>query len=173
MKPGGQLPDVGPAVAQLAQCDEERHRVQDPAVGGPGHWERQWLRAAHSGECLELHGRLALELIGEGAPRHAPGAAGGSPGQSPGPRAPRLAGREVAAGHARVAQLADSRVGREIGLEELRAPDVAVVTVAGAVERDPDDALGDAVFGEHRGDVRVMMLDGNDPLEPKVARYAG
>ena len=47
--------------------------------------------------------------------------------------------------------------------EELAAPDRAVVAVAGAVEADADHALVPcAALGEHRRDVRAMMLHGRD-----------
>ncbi|HJZ72553.1 MAG TPA: hypothetical protein VKE51_12500 [Vicinamibacterales bacterium] len=47
--------------------------------------------------------------------------------------------------------------------EEFAAPDRAVVSVAGAVERDAEGAPREGpAFGQHAGHVRAMMLDRND-----------
>ena len=46
----------------------------------------------------------------------------------------------------------------EVDVEELATPQRAVAPVAEAVEGDPEDALGAAVLGEARGDVRVVVL---------------
>ncbi len=50
----------------------------------------------------------------------------------------------------------------EAARQDFAAPDAAVIAVAGAVEADADDAcVPGGVLGEHRGDVRAMMLHGD------------
>ena len=45
-----------------------------------------------------------------------------------------------------------------VGDEDLTSPNGAVGPVSGAVERESDHAVGDAVLGHHRCDVRMVML---------------
>jgi hypothetical protein len=57
-----------------------------------------------------------------------------------------------------------------VGDQHLATPHGAVGAVAGAVERHPDDLLvrTDAVFGEHRRDVGVVVLDPADRPSRRV-----
>ena len=71
---------------------------------------------------------------------------------------PRLADRGLAARHPHGPQVAGALEAREAAEQELAAPDRAVGAVAGAVV-DRAERLGRAVLGEHRREVRVVVLD--------------
>ena len=60
----------------------------------------------------------------------------------------------------------------EVGDEELPAPHRPVCAVAESVEGDPEHGVRVAVFGQARGDVCVVMLDG-PRLEIEVERVLG
>ena len=53
-------------------------------------------------------------------------------------------------------------IGRRAGDEHFPAPDFAIGSVAGAVEREADDRPRERVLGHAGGDVRVMMLHGDE-----------
>ena len=83
--------------------------------------------------------------------------------------APRRADGRVAARHADRVQVGRALEAGQIADEDLAAPDRAVGAVAGAVVDRADRRAGLAVLGEARGEVRVVVLDG-DELDAVGAR---
>src|SRR5208337_965354 len=87
-------------------------------------------------------------------------------------RTARLAGGAVAANKSERPERSDPAVIRSIHLQELAAPDRAIITVARAVPRNPQRGAVLAVLGKAGHDVGVMMLDNKTGQSPflRVAR---
>ncbi len=61
----------------------------------------------------------------------------------------------------------------EVGDQKFTSPDFAVSTVAGAIERDPDDFAGEMVLRHAACDVCMMMLHADLRLQRKPLRELG
>src|SRR5579862_5594939 len=78
--------------------------------------------------------------------------------------APRLGDRLFAPWHRHIAKMGRAGKADVVADEKFAAPEGTVGSVAGAVERDADDALVQSVLGHAACHVGVMVLHGNGLL---------
>ena len=65
-------------------------------------------------------------------------------------------------GSAKLAQVARRSIAGAVDAQQFAAPGAAVVAEADAVEREPEHRSVDAMLGQHRRDVRVVVLHGDE-----------
>jgi hypothetical protein len=136
----------------LARAESERGGGGvEPAAGAAGARAVQaaFQHLAHTFGLSRAHQRAKARHDLVGAPQRV---------QRAGGHAPRFARGAVAAGQGQRGQMAQARPARAVEPEQLAAPWRAVRAQSDAVQRQPDHRAFDAVFGDHGGDVRVVVL---------------
>ena len=107
----------------------------------------------------------ASQRSGSTCARSAGGSAGTAPARRDEPRArhpPRLACGAVAAREPYGRQMPDARERPQVAEQQLAAPRDAVGTVPGPVVDRADGGAGEAVLGQARREVRVVVLDADE-----------
>src|ERR1039458_7093870 len=84
--------------------------------------------------------------------------------QCPQRHPPRFSNSRFASRHGDIVQMRESFKAFEAAYEHFPAPDAAVAAVPRSIEREPDDRAFDSMLCHAGGDVRVVMLHGDDAL---------
>ena len=94
-------------------------------------------------------------------------------GQHADGHAPRFLDGLLGAGQTVGLEMGHTLKATTVGHHEFTAPNRAIDSVAGPVERNPDEGFMQIVLGHHAGDVRMVMLDPDLVRDPRNAGIPG